>query len=325
MSDATDDPVVREIPVHLADILRGSIHVVQFPLRPVYRPMTSRPVHAEYKPVNSMLTLDYPVHTEDHYNKDDDMDMPSRMTLQSSAIAPVSNYAVGVFRDGQLHLTPVTSILQMRPTMSHLDDEDEKDDNDMDVSTPVAPTSAAAPEEVQVQVVKRQSERALAAMQNSYAYKRSVIQSEKWMDLTINPTEEDEFEQLFSDVEVPVPFDVTPQAYLNALSYRQDEPDAVSVATAMDNKAADTGLNSTGNMNKSASLDDRVLAVLQTYKVLHFNQLCELLPLESRHEIHAALPRVATIVRGCVVAKSSRLPDHPDFRAAIVAEVRPTA
>ncbi|RHY11360.1 hypothetical protein DYB36_007238 [Aphanomyces astaci] len=223
---AVDDPVVREIPVHLADILRGNIHVVQFPLRPVYRPMTSKPVQAKYKPSNSMLSLDYPLHTEDHYNNDDDMDIPPRLTLQSSVVAPVSNYAVGVFRDGQLHLTPVTSVLQMRPTMSHLDDDDGDDDHDMEAHP--APSSsnvvaAAAAEEVQVQVVKRQSERALAAMQNSYAYKRSVVQSEKWTDLSINANEDDEFEQLFSDVETPVVFDVTPQAYLHALSYRQDD------------------------------------------------------------------------------------------------------
>ncbi|RHZ06644.1 hypothetical protein DYB31_008988, partial [Aphanomyces astaci] len=188
--------------------------------------MTSKPVQAKYKPSNSMLSLDYPLHTEDHYNNDDDMDIPPRLTLQSSVVAPVSNYAVGVFRDGQLHLTPVTSVLQMRPTMSHLDDDDGDDDHDMQAHP--APSSsnvvaAAAAEEVQVQVVKRQSERALAAMQNSYAYKRSVVQSEKWTDLSINANEDDEFEQLFSDVETPVVFDVTPQAYLHALSYRQDD------------------------------------------------------------------------------------------------------
>ncbi|RLO09647.1 hypothetical protein DYB28_002462, partial [Aphanomyces astaci] len=204
----------------------------------------------------------------------------------------VSNYAVGVFRDGQLHLTPVTSVLQMRPTMSHLDDDDGDDDHDMEAHP--APSSsnvvaAAAAEEVQVQVVKRQSERALAAMQNSYAYKRSVVQSEKWTDLSINANEDDEFEQLFSDVETPVVFDVTPQAYLHALSYRQD---------------------------------DNVIAVSDVDPtLLHFNRLCEYLPDVPPLDIRAALPRVASIVRGCVVVNSTLLKDHVEYRAAIVSEV----
>ncbi|RLO05129.1 hypothetical protein DYB28_005557 [Aphanomyces astaci] len=132
--------------------------------------------------------------------------------------------------------------------------------------------AAAAAEEVQVQVVKRQSQRALAAMQNSYAYKRSVVQSEKWIDLSINANEDDEFEQLFSDVETPVVFDVTPQAYLHALSYRQD---------------------------------DNVIAVSDV---------------DPTH-IRAVLPRVASIVRGCVVVNSTLLKDHVEYRAAIVSEL----
>ncbi|KAF0690512.1 Aste57867_18102 [Aphanomyces stellatus] len=297
---AEDDPVVREIPVHLADILKGHIHVVQFPLRPVYRGMTNKPVHAKYKPVNSMLTLDYPVNMDEHYNKEDDQQMPARLQLQSSAVAPVSNYAVGVFRDGQLHLTPVSSILQMRPSMAHLDEED--DDMDVDEKQEKPKPSSSNVEEVQVQFQKRQSQRALAAMQNSYAYKRSVVQAESWVDLQINHDEEEEFEQLFSEIEDHVQFDITPAVYLKALSYRQDE-------------------NAPQHDTNDTNVDESVLAVLQTYKVLHFKQLKEYLPLVSVEDLRSSVSRVAITIRGCLVPKSTLLKDYVEYRTAIVNEL----
>ncbi|CAK4664724.1 unnamed protein product [Aphanomyces euteiches] len=311
---AEDDPVVREIPVHLADILRGNMYALnEFPLRPVYRAMTNAPVQAKYKPVNAMLTLDYPVTMDEHYNKDDNLQMPQRLQLQSTAVAPVSNYAVGVFRGGQLHLTPVSSVLQMRPTMSHLDDneDEEMEVDDKPEKKSSNTTTGSNVEEIQVQFKKRQSERAIAAMQNTYAYRRGIIESEEWVHLNINPTPDDEFEQLFSEFENPIAFDMSPTSYLRTLSYRENEPGPSITEEIEDDKME--GINST--------VDDKVLAVLQTYKVVAFKTLVDLLPSSiAEDEVRASLARVATTIRGSHLPKSSLLKDHVEYRTAIVKE-----
>ncbi|OQR99712.1 DNA-directed RNA polymerase III subunit RPC5-like protein [Achlya hypogyna] len=315
---AEEDPVVCEIPVHLADILRGNLHVFQYPLRPVYRGMLTRPTQAKYKPENAMVTLDYPVNTETNYNADDHTPLPSLLPLTSSVVTPVSNYAVGAFRKGQLHLTPVTSIMQLRPSLHHLDeDSDEEEDNedvDMEADAKPAPaTETADLKEVQVQFKKRQSERALAAMQSSYAYKRNLIQSEKWIGLRVQSEDEDkdEFEQLFSETEAPVAFNVTPAAYLRALSYKADD-DGTPAATDVDMVGTD-------------DLDKKVLDILTTDKVLHFKELRALLPTVAKDDLRACIDRVATVVRGCVLPKSSLLKDHVAYRTALVDEFKKAA
>lgn len=45
-----------------------------------------------------------------------------KVVLQSSRGLPdCSNYSVGVFQDGELHITPLKGIIQMRPQFNHLD------------------------------------------------------------------------------------------------------------------------------------------------------------------------------------------------------------
>ncbi|OQR88981.1 DNA-directed RNA polymerase III subunit RPC5 [Thraustotheca clavata] len=312
---ADEDPIVCEIPVHLADVLRGHLHVLQYPLRPVYRGMVNRPTAAKYKPRNTMVTLEYPVHTESNYNVDDHTPLPSTLPLTSNIVTPVSNYAVGVFRQGQLHLTPLSSVMQLRPSLHHLDEDSDEEstpsDDDMGVSDSESKkTDKPDVKEVQVQFKKRQSERALAAMHSSYAYKRSVIQSEKWIPLTIQTHEQDkeEFEELFSETETPVAFNVSPTAYLRALSYRGSTEDA---ASSGGDDVDMTGAN---------DLDKKILDILTTDKVLHFKEVRSMLPSVEKQDILSCLDRVATIVRGCILPKCSLMKDHASHRMSIVEE-----
>lgn len=54
-----------------------------------------------------------------------------RITLKSSRAVPkCENYAVGVYQDGKLHITPLKSILQIRPQFNHLDFAEKKNKDD---------------------------------------------------------------------------------------------------------------------------------------------------------------------------------------------------
>lgn len=47
--------------------------------------------------------------------------------LQSSRALPnCSNYAVGIFQDGELHVTPLKGVIQMRPQFNYLDKSDKR-------------------------------------------------------------------------------------------------------------------------------------------------------------------------------------------------------
>lgn len=118
----------------MADMLGGcrvsTSYMVQFPLRPSYRPMPAAPKHARIKPNNQILQLDYEVDQRgDHYDRDAEDYLKQKLQrLQSSSVPALTNYAVGVFRQGQLHLTPVKGVMQMRPSLAHIDaavDEEE--------------------------------------------------------------------------------------------------------------------------------------------------------------------------------------------------------
>lgn len=50
-----------------------------------------------------------------------------KTVLQSSRALPnCSNYGVGIFQDGELHITPLRGIIQMRPQFSYLDKTDKR-------------------------------------------------------------------------------------------------------------------------------------------------------------------------------------------------------
>jgi DNA-directed RNA polymerase-3 subunit RPC5 len=104
--------------------------------------------------------------------------------------------------------------------------------------------------EVQFQFKKKQSERAMTAIQNSYAFKKQQINAESWRELHVfdpnvrlldpitstvltklplftivilclqTEAAQDEFEHLFSEREEEVILEVSRSEYLKALRYR---------------------------------------------------------------------------------------------------------
>lgn len=50
-----------------------------------------------------------------------------KVVLQSSRVLPnCSNYGVGIFQDGELHITPLKGIIQLRPGFDYLDKSDKR-------------------------------------------------------------------------------------------------------------------------------------------------------------------------------------------------------
>uniref|UniRef100_K3WSU3 DNA-directed RNA polymerase III subunit RPC5 n=1 Tax=Globisporangium ultimum (strain ATCC 200006 / CBS 805.95 / DAOM BR144) TaxID=431595 RepID=K3WSU3_GLOUD len=310
-----DDPIVCEIPVHLADELRKNIYMVQFPLRPSYRPMPSAPRAARVKPDNQILQLDYDVdQRSEHFDKDaEDYLKQKYLRLQSSSVPALTNYTVGVFRQGQLHLTPVKSVLQMRPSLAHIDDAvDEEEDDDMEVTAEQEQKEAAAAnevKEVQFQFKKKQSERTISMIQSSYAYKKQQINAEQWRELQVmdksSAAADEEFEHLFSEREDEVTTAMTPEEYLKALRYRTNPEGSATLHINTHADAEDKDEKMASDKPEVDAKHAEVLQILSTDHILHFDTLRRLLPKQDEDEILDALKQVAIHVRGRLLAKSS--------------------
>ncbi|KAI1896591.1 hypothetical protein AGOR_G00096350 [Albula goreensis] len=147
-SGEDDDPIIQEIDVYLAKSLAEKLYLFQYPVRPAsmnYDDVTH--LSAKIKPKQQKVELEMAIDTMspnycrskgeqialnvDGTASDDSntysMKMMDKQTFSSiQATTNTSRYAAAVFRKGELHLTPLQGILQMRPSFSYLDRADSK-------------------------------------------------------------------------------------------------------------------------------------------------------------------------------------------------------
>eukprot|EP00959_Pyramimonas_sp_CCMP1952_P276017 5769488-Pyramimonas_sp.AAC.1 len=132
MDEAMADEVVKEIPVYLSrgDNPDMQVYLLQYPLRPPERPY-SLEEHCEavrVKPQQCKVEVEIGL-DKDGENYDQNADPKMRISTQTLRSAPVPNrasYAVGMFRNNALHLVPVHVAVQLRPSLTYLDEADEK-------------------------------------------------------------------------------------------------------------------------------------------------------------------------------------------------------
>ena len=148
-----------------------------------------------------MLELNIPIEQHpNHFDKNAESYLKqSVQVLESSTVPAMTNYAVGVFRDGQVHLTPLCGVLQMKPSFAHIDNAPDEEEDDLNgfivddtnmmevVEEETKGNEPPTTETQQVQMLfkKRESERAIAYRERSYAHKRSLQNAEAWVDLAI--------------------------------------------------------------------------------------------------------------------------------------------
>uniref|UniRef100_A0A7S2WQ83 DNA-directed RNA polymerase III subunit RPC5 n=1 Tax=Rhizochromulina marina TaxID=1034831 RepID=A0A7S2WQ83_9STRA len=223
------DEVVREIPVYLSTELSDSLHVVQYPLFSIHRagpdaaPMEPPlPSNARIRARHSKLELGVNIGDQhvpggvDHYDEPDEEELFSRQQIKehryvSSRVPHQTHYAIGAMRDGALHLTPVHRILQMRPSLAHIDQADEADQDqfvDEDGMDQARSASAAGAKKKDVKPTqqayrKRETQRAMNARLNSWTHLHTQELLDPFVDLAIHPADsgkaDDEFEKMFCD------------------------------------------------------------------------------------------------------------------------------
>ncbi|XP_061257376.1 DNA-directed RNA polymerase III subunit RPC5 isoform X2 [Bos javanicus] len=148
MANEEDDPVVQEIDVYLAKSLAEKLYLFQYPVRPASMTYDDIPhLSAKIKPKQQKVELEMAIDTlnpnycrskgeqialnvdgacADETSTYSSKLMDKQTFCSSQTTSNTSRYAAALYRQGELHLTPLHGILQLRPSFSYLDKADAK-------------------------------------------------------------------------------------------------------------------------------------------------------------------------------------------------------
>ncbi|ODQ66350.1 hypothetical protein NADFUDRAFT_22565 [Nadsonia fulvescens var. elongata DSM 6958] len=127
IEEEDDDPVVKEFPIFFSNKLAENLNLFQYPVRPSERPYVDAYgegiLDSRIKRDAGILEVDVPIDTTKFYDKTKaakKWDSVNTQTLSGSISHP-EGQMVGVFKDDELHLTPVFSTVQLRPQFKYVD------------------------------------------------------------------------------------------------------------------------------------------------------------------------------------------------------------
>ena len=189
-----DDPVVREINVFLSPELCQQLYLFQYPLQHTeVGPLTG----ARIKVRHGMVELDQPLPhlPKRHFEMgEQSLAYVTQRTFRSHTIPVETHMCLAKIKEEKgasndessertaLHMIPLQHIIQMRPSLQHID----ADQNSREVDKPVEIDNPDGDGEKKPLMFKRkESERATHARKSSYAYKKASEDAEEWQPLNI--------------------------------------------------------------------------------------------------------------------------------------------
>eukprot|EP00916_Digyalum_oweni_P004719 GHVL01008356.1.p1 GENE.GHVL01008356.1~~GHVL01008356.1.p1 ORF type:complete len:606 (+),score=133.15 GHVL01008356.1:34-1818(+) len=182
----TDDPVVRSINVYISDIPEGEMYLLQYPLRPFYRPYGDQGQleSVELRKQQKTLRMKYSLSTEtdNHDEHSSGMNIQNQVLNSSSKKSNSCSYAMGYLKNDDLFLVPVDSICQFRPDFKHVDDLAMKNK----VGDEATKETSVVEEAKKAQVVEVQYKRREVDQRNiSYSKLKQQEESEEWIPLHV--------------------------------------------------------------------------------------------------------------------------------------------
>ncbi|KAI3957684.1 hypothetical protein MKW92_013827 [Papaver armeniacum] len=210
-----EDEVVREIDVFFnpspidADT---QLYVLQYPLRPSWRPydMDQKCQKVRFKPKEVQVEIDLSLDLGENYddNVDDHLRI-TKQTLVSKKVPLTKGCAVGVLVGNQLHLNPVNTVVQLRPSMEHVIPGGMKNKNSVEVMVKSEKTTGGPmPSRTRGNLVRPLNG-------------QDTKVDEPWVSLEyhgIDSIFSSRFrQQMTSDESTPIQFSMNPYNYVNAL------------------------------------------------------------------------------------------------------------
>ncbi|XP_017289766.1 DNA-directed RNA polymerase III subunit RPC5 [Kryptolebias marmoratus] len=327
-----DDPIIEEIDVYLAKSLADKLYLLQYPVRPAT--MTYDDVNhlsAKIKPKQQRLELEMAVNTMspnychskgeqialnvDGMSYDETNTYSSKLmdkqTFSSiQATTNTSKYAAALFRKGELHVTPLAGILQMRPSFSYLDKADNKT-REREAANEGGDSSQDETEEeakaITVRFARPESEQARQRRIQSYEFLQKKQAEEPWIHLQYHGAKdgrsEHEKQYLFCqsvDASQNSELVKTPKEYLAMLMPPPAEEKVVK-------PVGPSNVLSMAQL-RTLPLGDQVKTLMKNVKVMPFANLMGLLASGTdQTSVLRCIQQVALLVQGNWVIKSDVL------------------
>jgi len=142
--------------------------------------------------MSGVLEMDYGLSQQEVMDFDVDNEERQGFHQIRSSRVPQTNYAVGVFRGKELHLTPIQTVYQMRPEFSYINKrEDEHKKKIEERKKPLQETEnngepieeEIVPVEVPLRVAYQESEKAKRIRETSWAHLQAAEESEQFIKM----------------------------------------------------------------------------------------------------------------------------------------------
>ncbi|XP_069124051.1 DNA-directed RNA polymerase III subunit RPC5-like [Argopecten irradians] len=325
-----EDPVEHEVNVYLSKTLADKLYLFQYPVRPAHMTYDETPhLNTKIKPNQKKVEIEIGLNTRgDNYarskgeqiaiNVDGNTDssghynsgMMDKQVLSSvTSTETASRYGVGVWKDGEIHLTPLHAIVQLRPNFSYLDSADSRVKVEVGAGDAGGESSQDEAEEeakpVTMKFARQETDEAKARRMASFDYLQKKQEEEAWRPLqfyNINSgvAESERLKLVSSKGDDISEFQIQPNEYLKMLVPPLGE-------TQEEKPAMPSNVLSLTQL-RTMPLPDQIKALLTNAKVMRFSQLMALLPqgTESMGALRS-LQQVAVLVQGCWVVKSEIL------------------
>ncbi|XP_067671933.1 DNA-directed RNA polymerase III subunit RPC5-like isoform X1 [Haliotis asinina] len=328
-----DDPVEQEINVYLSKSLAQNLCLFQYPVRPAHMTYDSvAHLSARVKPTQKKVELELNINTRSpNYarSKGEQIalnvdgtpatrkgerfygsEMMDKQVLTSSSCSMSTNrYAAGVLKEGELHLTPLHGLVQLRPGFSYLDHADTRPKPDLTAGGDVGDSSQDEMEEeakpVTVKFARHESEEAKARRMASYEYLKQRMNEEPWVQVECHGIEDTMAESerlllLATQGDDMSEFQMARKDYMHCLMPPTTEQ--TEDMPAMPNNVLSL------TQLRTLPLPDQVRTLLINVKVLRLSQLLALLPQGTDPAaVLRSLQQVAVLIQGCWVVKSEVL------------------
>lgn len=304
MTDHGGDEVIKRFEVYLSHKLSDKLYVLQYPLRPKDNNYNLNQLkEVRFKPNHKKMEMEFEVNTRsEHFDADTGQEYTS-FCLSSTSVPVKANYAVGILRGNQLHLTPLWNMLQLRPSFQHINEgystgkskvvRKKKADEGTEAEGEEKAEAGTTSQTGGTTNFRLQSDR--KALERSYQFMKDQENSEKPVALAFYPPHDSRqhIESLFEQRDDPVKFNVPPTAYLKQLvQYREEDQSSMAQG-------------SLGAIKKIKFGERQVYYALYLAKILPFAKIRELATrIRSDEELTSALQKYGVYVNGRWVLRS---------------------
>ena len=174
-NDDDDDEIIREIDVYISNNDLNT-YLLQFPTKPVYSDAPDI-TSAKIKPKHQKLHLDISLASRN---------AKYLQPYLSSKLTQRASLGVGVIHNGSMYVTPLSQVLQMKPSFEHIPskkDDDDKDDDRYEYDDDDDNNKKKDQEKVGLQ--KKESDRSQEARLKSYQYQQTQEDNEPYQKLLV--------------------------------------------------------------------------------------------------------------------------------------------